>query len=209
MSGVAENNGIGRVSRGEDLEKKIYKSALIETVDTLNKNLDSKQDRRRKKHDEGNGECVAAHPSSARKNKTNWRKSGETEALKEDTSRGKNPKTRRGDADMHGIVPSKQKRNGIKKMQGTRAEKSSSPDDTRGNGMQEEPRKMSRKERRVEKIRTRGKGMSSKEYYEKFIKKSRDSEDEDVGGKRGKETIPSKRKGDFPRDEKKGGKRRR
>ncbi|KAG5858813.1 hypothetical protein KMI_11g17690 [Encephalitozoon hellem] len=98
--------------------------------------------------------------------------------------------------DNHGIRPNKQKRNAMRKC-GQVANEKESKDSEKC------LEKMTRKERRLEKLRSRGKGPSSKEYYEKFIKKRKDDSPEK---KVSKSVLPSKRKEDFPKDD--GGKRK-
>ncbi|AFN83745.1 hypothetical protein EROM_091290 [Encephalitozoon romaleae SJ-2008] len=144
------------------LEKKIHKAALLETVDVLNKVAD--------KRDKG-GRKKAYIKSEEKENKS-----------KKDVQRK---------ADRHGIKPSKQKRNAMKKCGQTTDEKEDKD-------LKKCPMKMTRKERRLEKLKNKGKGPSSKEYYEKFIKKYKDKSPEK---KVSKDILPSKRKEDFPKDD--------
>ncbi|UYI26775.1 hypothetical protein J0A71_03g06120 [Encephalitozoon cuniculi] len=111
-------------------------------------------------------------------------------------------KDMRSKADKPGTRPGKQKRNAVRKL-GKRTDEENTREDKDAT---ESLRKMTRKERRLEKLRSRGKGPSSKEYYEKFIKKHKDNGDSPQK-KITRDTLPSKRKEDFPMDDE--GKKRR
>lgn len=149
----------------ESLEKKIHKSALIETVAVLNDTLDD----------------------SGRKKK----------AFRKKVMNG---------ADNHGLTHAKQKRNEMRKVRSkdNNASKKQKNDNVPKNKTEkhesdEIPRKMTRKDRRIEKMKSKGRGVSSKEYYEKFIKKSESH---------AKNTIPSKRKDDFQKNDRKKARKR-
>lgn len=160
-------------SEDRGLEKKIHKSALIKTVAVLNANLDAAG----KKKETGAKQEDSAPRSSLPRRKTAIRGKQEDE---EET-----PKTRRRTGiDKHGFCSSKQKRNATRKG-APEVSREDAPD---------APKKMTRKERKQEKIVNRGRGMSSKEYYETVIKKK-------SAETKTKESFPSKRKQDFPRDD--------
>lgn len=144
------------------LEKKIHKAALFETVDVLNEVAE--------KRDKGGRKKAYIRPEE-KENKS-----------KKDVQRK---------ADRHGIRPSKQKRNAMRK--GGQA-----TDGKEDKDLKKCPQKMTRKERRLEKLKSKGKGPSSKEYYEKFIRKYKDDSPQK---KVSKEVLPSKRKEDFPKDD--------
>jgi len=171
-------------SRGELLEKKIYKSALLETVEVLNKNADEKDSCKKKK-----------------------RKSVDEEASGENGIPWiiKKPKV-----DPYRTTEKKQKRN--QEAKAMHIQKRQGKQDTKHyeNIQTEEHSKKTRKERKQEKISGRGHGISSKEYYEKFVKKERSTnvqsarnsdkkQNSDANDQRSsRDSFASKRKTDFP-----------
>jgi hypothetical protein len=127
------------------LEKKIYREALTQTVETLNKNADRKKDSKKELK----------------------RKSREM---------------------------TKQARNARVK-EGLKAKAPKAAGATEDKGGAGEQGRLSRKERRLLKMKNHGSGISSKEYYEKYVKKNRQSEREKLSDKH---VLPSRTKEAFP-----------
>jgi hypothetical protein len=142
------------------LEKRLYKAALTQTVDAMNRNAEKKDGERRKQRD-----------YSAKKQNRNAK-------VKE------RQKTTKPTAFMKPL-------GGLKARPATaiRASEEAGPEDS---SIAEEPKGPSRKERRQMKIESRGAGISSKEYYEKNVKKNKDRVVHN------RDVIPSRTKKDFP-----------
>ncbi|ADM12214.1 uncharacterized protein Eint_090850 [Encephalitozoon intestinalis ATCC 50506] len=148
------------------LEKKIHKAALLETVTVLNDVADGKKKRKSR-------EDTSVAEVREKKNKKDTRKK----------------------TDSQGIRPSKQKRNAARKN-GEITKKKVEEKTNEDKDSTECLKKMTRKERRLEKLRSKGKGLPSKEYFEKFIKKYKDDSPQE---KATRGVLPSKRKEDFPK----------
>lgn len=194
----------------DDLEKRIYRSALTETVKDMNKSMDDAQ-RRNTPKDEP---CKSAEPRTKKKTKRSTKKSdimlsdpkkatnaGHDGRVFDKEMSGAKTSTggKKGIADNHGLLPCKQQRNALKKTGWIKKAETSVNQEKELNRDEKAPGKLSRKDRRLEKEKTRGKGMSSKEYYEKFIKKSNKIQE-----KTEKDILPSKRKEDYPRSKEDG-----
>lgn len=171
-------NGEPRMPSGKEegaqLEKKIHKAALLETVAVMNDVADGKKVKRSKKKVPG--------------------KAGKRNEEENEGNKQREGKDTRKKADKNGLTPKKQQRNAQRKIS-QECFKAKNAEKHEETVMEKGPGKMTRKERRLEKQRSRGKGPSSKEYYEKFIKKGQDDRP-----KKGalKDMLPSKRKEDFP-----------
>ncbi|KAM0672650.1 hypothetical protein OCOL_000382 [Ordospora colligata] len=177
---------VNRLSKSKDklLEKKIYKSALLETVEVLNKKADEKDLSNKKKR-------KATDEDASGENGVPW-------IIKK-------PKT-----DPYKTTANKQRRNQEAKEMRIQKRKNKQESKNSESVESEEHSRKTRKERKQEKINGRGNGISSKEYYEKFVKKSsgisiqnshksnKNQNSDSNNEKFNRDGFASKRKTDFP-----------